>query len=200
MGNWFERNAAKSIIVYTTLIMGATFAFYKFTFEERKLDNYRSQIVSVQTEINQHKARIEYLERENLKLKMILKEFEDWNENSSNPTLFYKSQYEKLILQESIPSEFEDFESFQENIRLSKSNVFKNDKFGIIVGLKEVSVTKTCDLNISFRENENNSFRKVEVGKIITLESEDKQVKLVVEQIDYVYSSIIMSIKITNKN
>lgn len=200
MGNWFERNATKSIIVYTTLIMGATFAFYKFTFEERKLDNYRSQIVSVQTEINQHKARIEYLERENLKLKMILKEFEDWNENSSNPTLFYKSQYEKLILQESTPSEFEDFGNFQENISLSKSNVFKNDKFGIIVGLKEVSVTKTCDLNISFRENENNSFRKVEVGKIITLESEDQQVKLVVEQIDYVYSSIIMSIKITNKN
>lgn len=193
MPNWFERNATKGIIIYTILIMGSTFAFYKFTFEERKLDNCKSQIVSVQTEIEQHKSRIDYLERENLQLKYIVREFEQWNKESNNPALFYKNQYEKMLLQQA-DINFDE-ENDEERIRVFKSTVYNNKKKQLIVGLKEVNVDRTCNLNISFKNNENNVYGMVEVGEVITITSEESEIKILIEEIDYYQSFIVISIK-----
>ncbi|WP_294210335.1 hypothetical protein [uncultured Chryseobacterium sp.] len=195
MANWFETNQTKSIIGYTLLIIGASWAFYKFTFEESKIDNYRSQIETKQATISQYQARIEYLEEENLRFKSELKDFEEWNSKSENPSLFYKSQYEKTILSRidltktNIPAK-----SNLKDIIISKSESYNNKDLDLIIGLKDISVNDGVYLNISYGDNLNKTFDNKKVGETIILKSNKGQIKITINKINYIYSNITMSI------
>lgn len=195
MANWFETNQTKSIIGYTLLIIGASWAFYKFTFEESKIDNYRSQIETKQATISQYQARIEYLEEENLRFKSELKDFEEWNSKSENPSLFYKSQYEKTILsridltKSNIPAK-----SNLKDIIISKSESYNNKDLDLIIGLKDISVNDGVYLNISYGDNLNKTFDNKKVGETIILKSNKGQIKITINKINYIYSNITMSI------
>lgn len=195
MSNWFESNPTKSVIGYTILIIGVTWAFYKFTFEESKIDNYKSQIETKQATITQYQARIEYLEEENLKFKSELKDFEEWNSKSENPTLFYKSQYEKTILSRNDFTKTNISEkSNLENILISKSESYINKDLDLIIGLKDVSVNYGCFLNISYGNNLNQNFENKKVGETIALESSKGKIKVTINKVNYVHSSIEISI------
>ncbi|WDF47138.1 hypothetical protein PQ459_01345 [Chryseobacterium sp. KACC 21268] len=195
MSNWFETNPTKSIIGYTILIIGVTWAFYKFTFEESKIDNYKSQIETKQATISQYQARIEYLEEENLKFKSELKDFEEWNSKSDNPTLFYKSQYEKTILSRNDSTKINISEKDNlENIIINKSESYINKDLDLIIGLKDVSVNYGCFLNVSYGNNLNQNFENKKVGETIILESNKGKIKATINKVNFVYSNIEISI------
>ncbi|RKE77973.1 hypothetical protein [Chryseobacterium sp. AG363] len=195
MSNWFEDNPTKSIIGYTLLIIGASWAFYKFTFEESKIDNYKSQIETKQATISQYQARIEYLEEENIRFKSELKDFEEWNSKSENPTLFYKSQYEKTILSRIDSTKTNILaKSNLEKIIINKSESYINKDLDLIIGLKDVSVNYGTYLNISYGNNLNNIFDNKKVGETIILKSNKGQIKITINKINYVYSNIEISI------
>ena len=61
MGNWFEDNQTKSVILYTIIISASTWACYKYMYEESKLELYKAQIESKQVELSQFQSRIEFL-------------------------------------------------------------------------------------------------------------------------------------------
>ncbi|MPT30727.1 MAG: hypothetical protein E2600_03480 [Chryseobacterium sp.] len=195
MSNWFEENPTKSITGYTILIIGVTWAFYKFTFEESKIDNYKSQIETKQATISQYQARIEYLEEENLKFRSELKDFEDWNSKSENPTLFYKSQYEKTILSRKDSTKTNTSgKNNLENIIINKSESYINKDLDLIIGLKDVSVNDGCFLNISYGNNLNENIENKKVGETIILESNKGKIKLTINKVNFVYSNIEISI------
>ncbi|NRT16605.1 hypothetical protein HNP99_002976 [Flavobacterium sp. 28A] len=197
MSNWFETNPTKSIISYTILIIGVVWVFYKFTFEESKIDNYKSQIETKQATISQFQARIEYLEEENLKFKSELKDYEDWNSKSENPTLFYKSQYEKTILtrDNSVKTNISKNTDLK-NIKISKSESYINKDLDIIIGLTDVSVNYGCFLNISYGNSLNINFENKNIGDTILLESNKGKIKVTINKVNYVYSNIEISIHI----
>ena len=195
MSNWFESNPTKSVIGYTILIIGVTWAFYKFTFEESKIDNYKSQIETKQATITQYQARIEYLEEENQKFKSELKDFEEWNSKSENPTLFYKSQYEKTILSRNDSTKTNISQKNNlENILINKSESYINKDLDLIIGLKDVSVNYGCFFNISYGNKLNQNFENKKVGETLVLDSNKGKIKVTINKVNYVYSSIEISI------
>lgn len=141
--------------------------YYRFTFEEQKIDFYKAQVESSKTELEQHKARIDFLEKENDKLEVILKEFQDWNFKSKDPTLFYKTKYEEIannktkldsmffkqdsnVLDSSNVSSHKVFKSL--DIELFKGKSYINDAEKLIIGLNDVLVGGTCSFTVSAGE------------------------------------------------
>ncbi|MDN3673021.1 hypothetical protein QWY99_08150 [Flavobacterium branchiarum] len=200
MSNWFENNQTKSVIIYTLVIAGATWAFYKFIFEEQKIDFYKAQVESSKTEVEQHKSRIDFLEKENQKLETVLKEFEEWNFKSSNPTLFYKTKYEQIaneknridsLFSKSIDSTYYPkaensstslFKSIDKEISKGKSYI--NDQEQLIIGVNDISVDGLCNFTISVGSKINEVQKNVRVGTSYNF----GKFKITLSETNYVYS------------
>ncbi|WP_343631282.1 hypothetical protein [Fluviicola sp.] len=177
--NWFEDNPTKSIITYTLIIIGAAWAFYRFTFEENKLDLYKAQIESKKSEISQYMARIDFLEKENTRLNVILKDFEDWNSKSSDPGLFYKNKFKELAL---LKAKYEKSLALNNtvlnntahnsknsktslDVDISKSSTYINDDLGIVIAVNDVNLYGDCNITISVGMKKNETFKDVKVGR-----------------------------------
>ncbi|WP_281233099.1 hypothetical protein [Flavobacterium gelatinilyticum] len=179
MGDWFENNQTKSVLLYTFLVAGATWAFYKFTFEEQKIDFYKAQVESSRTESEQHKARIEFLEKENDKLEIILKEFEEWNFTTKDPALFYKTRYEEIANQK---NKLDSLSLKQKgpinqpkviiskkalsfiDAEIYKGKTYINDAENLMIGVNEISVEGLCNFTLNAGEKVNQIFKDVNVG------------------------------------
>ncbi|TXF77765.1 hypothetical protein [Chryseobacterium sp.] len=116
-----------------------------------------------------------------------MKDFEDWNSKSENPTLFYKSQYEKTILTRSDSAKTNiSVNSNLENILINKSESYINKDLDLIIALKDVSVNYGCFLNISFGNSLNVNFDNKNVGETIVLKSDKGKIKVTINKVNYV--------------
>ncbi|PMG60792.1 hypothetical protein [Vibrio splendidus] len=68
MANIFEEHPAKSIITYTLLVMGSTWAFSTFILDENKVNFYKAQVSNEQAVVRQLEAKISVLENKNAEL------------------------------------------------------------------------------------------------------------------------------------
>jgi len=64
MSNWFENNATKSIISYTLVITGATWAVSTFVFQDNRINLLKSETDSQKAIAEQYKSKVELLQRE----------------------------------------------------------------------------------------------------------------------------------------
>ncbi|HEY1194688.1 hypothetical protein, partial [Flavobacterium sp.] len=185
MSNWFENNQTKSVILYTLIIFGSTWACYRYMYEDSKLELYKAQIESKQVEISQYQSRIEFLEKKNSTLEVTLKEFEDWNSKSENPSLFYKTKFEEIaslkqkyknsialnsISEDSIVkiSDNKIKEVYPINVVVRKGNTYINDEEKIVIAVNDIDVDGKCNLILSIGNNKNEDYKNVKVGKIFS--------------------------------
>lgn len=203
MANWFEDNPLKSIILYTLILITGTWAFYKYTFEESKIDLYKSQIESKQSEISQYQAKIDFLETENSKLEVVVKEFQEWNSKSSNPTLFYKSKFEELasfkkkyeqtlFLKDTTfisPSDSQQIiqPKFPMNIQINKGSTYVNDEEKIVIAVTNVEVTGKCDLIFNVGNKKNEVVADAEIGTVFTFQRDAKKINLTLTKSSFMY-------------
>lgn len=203
MANWFEDNPLKSIIVYTLILITGTWAFYKYTFEESKIDLYKSQIESKQSEISQYQAKIDFLETENSKLEVVVKEFQEWNSKSANPTLFYKSKFEELasfkktyeqtlFLKDTIFKNSSDSQQiikpkFPINIQINKGSTYINDEEKIVIAVTNVGVTGKCNLIFNVGNKKNEVVTEAEVGTVFTFQRDTKKINLTLTKSSFMY-------------
>lgn len=206
MANWFETNQTKTIIVYTLFIVGATWAFYKFTFEENKIELYKAQVESKQSEISQYRAKIEFLEKENANYAITIKEFEDWNAKSQNPALFYKSKFEEIV---SLKQKFEQYaalntdldtvntgdvialkSSFPIDAIIRKGNAYINDKENIVIALNDVNIEGNCNLTMSVGAKKNDVQNNIKAGTSFQRVVGKKILNIIVSETDFITSKI----------
>lgn len=209
MGNWFEDNQTKSVILYTLIISASTWACYKYMYEESKLELYKAQIESKQVELSQFQSRIEFLEKKNLSLEVIVKEFEDWNSKSQNPSLFYKTKFEEIaslkqkyensIALSSSSSSLDSISDTSNNIikskeiypidtKIYKGDTYINDKEQIVIAVNDISVSRECDLILSVGNKKNEIFKNVKVGKTFTYLVGKKKLSITLSKTEFVTS------------
>ena len=78
MSNWFERNPTKSIISYTLMIVGATWAISTFILQDNRISLLRSEIESHKTLTEQYKSKAELLQRDIDTLRAENAEYRAW--------------------------------------------------------------------------------------------------------------------------
>ena len=64
MSNWFEDNPSKSVITYTLLVAGATWAISTFILQDDRLNLARSELEAEKSISEQYKAKTELLQRD----------------------------------------------------------------------------------------------------------------------------------------
>ncbi|WP_026728802.1 hypothetical protein [Flavobacterium denitrificans] len=206
MKNWFENNQTKSVILYTLIISASTWACYKYMYEESKLELYKAQIESKQVELSQLQSRIEFLEKKNSSLEVVIKEFEDWNSKSQNPNLFYKTKFEEMASlkqkyqnsialnsssEDSIPKTYDTIvakEIFPIDAKIYKGDTYINDKEQIVIAVNDVNVSRECDLILSVGNKKNESFKNVKVGKTFTYLVGKRKLRITLSKTEFITS------------
>lgn len=64
MSNWFEDNPMKSVISYTFIVVGFTWAVSTFVLQDNRINLMRSEVDSQKAVAEQYKAKVELLQRE----------------------------------------------------------------------------------------------------------------------------------------
>ncbi|MFV0178877.1 hypothetical protein OBK28_04765 [Empedobacter falsenii] len=195
MSNWLEDNPVKSLITYTFIIVTATWSFYKFTFEENKIENYRTQIETKNSIINQYQARIDYLEKENNKLNNVIKEFEEWNLKSDDPTLFYKRNYYSSITNKIMYSKNIKKTGDKITLSLEKNDSYINEELKLIIIPREILPNDICKLEINY----GNDFYKnieIKIGDNKKITSDLGTVNIYFNKLNYVNSIIGLEVTV----
>lgn len=78
MSNWFENNAAKSVITYTLVVAGTTWAVSTFILQDNRIALVRSELESQKTLTEQYKAKTELLQKDLEVLRTENSEYKAW--------------------------------------------------------------------------------------------------------------------------
>jgi hypothetical protein len=78
MPNWFENNVAKSVITYTFIVAGATWAGSTFILEENRIALVRSELESQKSLTEQYKAKTDLLQKDLDILRTENSEYKSW--------------------------------------------------------------------------------------------------------------------------
>jgi hypothetical protein len=78
MSNWFEDNATKSVIGYTLVIAGATWATSTFILQDNRLNLARSELETQKSLTEQYKSKTEILQRDIDALRSDATEYRTW--------------------------------------------------------------------------------------------------------------------------
>jgi len=78
MSNWFENNPTKSVIGYTLVIAGATWATSTFILQDNRLNFARSELQSQKSLTEQYKSKADLLQRDIDALRSENAEYRTW--------------------------------------------------------------------------------------------------------------------------
>lgn len=78
MSNWFQEHPATSIITYTLVIVGATWATSTFILQDNRLNLARSELESQKAVAEQYKAKTELLQNDIAALRSENQEYRAW--------------------------------------------------------------------------------------------------------------------------
>lgn len=166
----------RELFAYTLLILGVGASSTYFIYDERKINNYESQVKKAQETNSSYVARIDYLEFENNKLFQELKNFEEWNAKSADPSLYYRAELKRLgtqknsnILDENIKQNPISYDQDLSDIYISRYSSYINDELDVVIGVSNVNVSGEASIVINDTTESNRLHNDVKVGMIFEL-------------------------------
>lgn len=78
MSNWFENNATKSVLGYTFIVAGSTWAVSTFVLQDNRLNLARSELEAQKSLTEQYRSKTELLQRDIDALRAENAEYRDW--------------------------------------------------------------------------------------------------------------------------
>ncbi|WP_186193205.1 hypothetical protein [Burkholderia gladioli] len=78
MGNWFEKNATSSIVLYTIVVAGATWGASTFILQDDRLNLAHSELETQKSLTESYKAKAELLQHDVETLRAENREYENW--------------------------------------------------------------------------------------------------------------------------
>lgn len=78
MTNWFENNQSKSVISYTIMIAGATWAISTFILQDNRLNLAKSELEAQKSLTEQYKSKVDLLQRDIDVLRSENSEYRSW--------------------------------------------------------------------------------------------------------------------------
>lgn len=126
MSNWFEDNPAKSIIGYTILIAGVTWATSTFIIDDNKVNLYKAQVGDRQAVAEQYKAKIDVLESELIKLREQNSRYLKWLQSQPASFPMLESRIMKLEEENATAKKILAHPQGEHHLENMTTGVFKN--------------------------------------------------------------------------
>ena len=174
MSNWFETNATKSIILYTLAIAGATWAVSTFILQDNRLNLIRSELDTQKSLSEQYKSKAELLSRDMEILRSENTEYKAWLSQTKDaiPGIMPRVTELKSYIG-SLEDQLAQLKKLNPNLVIKEQLIkdirrgtpFKDEKTGLKIEIKEISVDKKASLLIKFPDRDVNTLVIVNDGQ-----------------------------------
>lgn len=174
MSNWFEINATKSIILYTLAIAGATWAVSTFILQDNRLNLIRSELDTQKSLSEQYKSKAELLSRDMEILRSENTEYKAWLSQTKDaiPGIMPRVTELKSYIG-SLEDQLAQLKKLNPNLVIKEQHIkdirrgtpFKDEKTGLKIEIKEISVDKKASLLIKFPDRDVNTLVIVNDGQ-----------------------------------
>ena len=174
MSNWFETNATKSIILYTLAIAGATWAVSTFILQDNRLNLIRSELDTQKSLSEQYKSKAELLSRDMQILRSENTEYKAWLSQTKDaiPGIMPRVTELKSYIG-SLEDQLAQLKKLNPNLVIKEQLIkdirrgtpFKDEKTGLKIEIKEISVDKKASLLIKFPDRDVNTLVIVNDGQ-----------------------------------
>lgn len=205
MSNWVERNASKSIITYTLVVITATWATSFFIIDENKVNLYKAQVDNEKAVNRQLEAKISVLEGKILDLSNENKQLKNWlsDDASSYPSLVSKIQKLEQKIQEQVVVEKgvknntlleNKLEAQNKPYTYSESFVmgqsFSDPLTNATIGVSQIASDYTADIYLFLPGTESIEKKGVKPGTSWIYEFNEKKYKLTLNKVEWIRSSL----------
>lgn len=196
MENWFERNAAKSIVIHTLIVAGAVWAAFEFVFDKNKVAAYQGEVANVRATAEQYKAKTEVLEVEIARLRDENKKYLDWMVQTPN-TIPHLEGRIKVLLDENAKQKAQltgigspskpAFPTlpYSNGKSLYLGEAFVDPQTNAIVGVAGVNSDFTTDIRLTLPGQKAADLVRVKPGTSWTFEQGTRRYMVTVPKIDW---------------
>jgi hypothetical protein len=193
MSNWFENNAAKSVIGYTLIVIAATWGFFTFIVEQRKIDLAKAETENYKSQAEQLNAKVSILEMQITSLKGERDFYLETLKSSPDtiPTLkksLEETKQENIRLVEQLRSAGIKNTLYSVTETISKGSSYIDEKTGAIVGIIDINSDNNATVSLEFPGKPRSSVEKVTAGQSWTFQSRDRQFRLVITDVKWIGS------------
>jgi len=194
MPNWFEDNPTKSVIGYTLIVAGATWAASTFILQDNRLNLAKSELEAQKSISEQYKSKIDLLQRETDALRSDNSEYRTWLGKMQDAipvivprlnelkTRIAQLEDEARKINKNDPSGSKT--SSEQSVSLGHAYIDNNT--GLILAVKKISIDRTAQLIINFPDKNSENEFSVSAGKKWAFAANGKRLSLIVTEILWV--------------
>lgn len=203
MSNWFETNATKSIILYTLAIAGATWAVSTFILQDNRLNLIRSELDTQKSLSEQYKSKAELLSRDMEILRSENTEYKAWLSQTKDaiPGIMPRVTELKSYIG-SLEDQLAQLKKLNPNLVIKEQLIkdirrgtpFKDEKTGLKIEIKEISVDKKASLLIKFPDRDVNTLVIVNDGQQFKFKVGLINYVLTIARVNYIADGLDISI------
>lgn len=203
MGNWFEDNPTKSVLIHTVVVATATWAAFTFVFDENRIKLHEAKVARAESETKEVNARnlvlatrVDYLTKENEQLHR-------WLESEPKTVPYYENQLSKLSQKvlgfeeslrkaQSISSEKQGSDWLQRELEKYNATQTKPvqmsiyDPFtNVVIGADRVSIEGKTDIKITLPDGKKIENPSSLPGDTWDYEYQGKNYRIILDSADW---------------
>lgn len=198
MSNWFENNQTKSVITYTLLIVGATWAVSTFILQDYRINLLKSETDSQKAIAEQYKSKSELLQREVDAIRLENAEYRTWLGKTKDALPIMVPQImelkAKILELESRPAAPQATETSSTEppteVRVTRGRAYIDQATGLVFTVLNVEVDRRASVVIKLPNKSESEEVKVIPGWQWKFESKGAEYTLTLTEINFISDSV----------
>jgi septal ring factor EnvC (AmiA/AmiB activator) len=198
MSNWFEQNATKSVIGYTLLVAGATWAVSTFVLQDNRLNLVRTELEAQRSQTEQYKAKAEILQTDLEVLRADNAEYRAWLGQAKDaiPAIAPRirelnDKIAELQLQGvGLGATVSQTARPAQELTASLGRAYVDDGLGIVFTVKQTTPARTADVIVKLPDQVSAVEATIDAGKQWRFVENDKKYVLTVTEVSFYGDSV----------
>lgn len=200
MSNWFEDNPCKSIILYTILIVGATWGATRFILQDNRIELLRSELDVQKALSEQYKTKAEFLSKDLENVRAENTEYRAWLSQSKvafpaiMPRLTELKTY-IAALEGQVAQLSKNTAAYTPVVKNARRGIpIVDEQTGLQIDVKEVTIDRRASIIVKFPDRDTKSYLSVKRGEQFKFKHGPASYTLSVVEVYYLADSIEFSV------
>lgn len=194
MSNWFESNQTKSVIGYTLVIIGSTWAVSTFVLQDNRINLLKSETDSQKAIAEQYKSKVELLQREIDAVRAENAEYRAWLYQAKDAIPIMVPRLTELKARitelESRPSGAQATASLTVETRVSRGKAHIDQETGLVFTVLNVDVDRRVNVAVKLPSKNTAQELTVYAGWQWQFESRGSQYTLTLTEVNFAGDSV----------
>ncbi|NYT26387.1 hypothetical protein H0A73_22600 [Alcaligenaceae bacterium] len=199
MPNWFESNATKSVIIYTIVVVTATWAVSRFVLQDNRLSFAKSQLETEKSLTEQYKSKVELLQRDLDAIRDENAEYRRWLGKIEHAIPVIVPRITELkqrvdLLEKSLstqsPHSASQAQPTHRDGLVRRGDAYIDEQTGLVLAVREVNVYRQAQISLKLPDNEDLVTAHANPGDQWRFTAKDQAFTLTITSISYVTDAV----------